>query len=79
MSGFAKIWAFKWLENFIVSYFFSRASLDEVLDVKTREIGAIISLKTLDPALDILRKTREKRAKPLLDFIENLDKGEKSG
>ena len=47
--------------------------------VKPGEIGAIISLKTLDPALNISRKTREKEAMPLLEFIENLEKGEKSG
>jgi hypothetical protein len=62
MSGFAKIWALKWLENFIVSYFFDRPSLEKVSGVKPREIGAIISLKTLDPALNISRKTREERA-----------------
>jgi hypothetical protein len=63
-------------------------SLEEVLGVikrviksygvKPGEIGAIISLKTLDPALNISRKTREERAKPLLEFIENLEKGETS-
>ena len=47
--------------------------------VKPRVIGAFITLKTLDPSLNISRKTREKKAKPLLEFIENLEKGEKSG
>ena len=89
MSGFTKDWALKWVEGFVVSYFFGRTPLEEVLGVikraiksygvKPREIGAIISLKTLDPALNIPRKTREEKAKPLLEFIENLEKGEKSG
>ncbi|MFZ8783809.1 MAG: hypothetical protein ACO2OR_07530 [Desulfurococcaceae archaeon] len=66
MSDFAKDWALKWLEGFVVSYFFGRTSLEEVLGVikraiksygvKPREIGAFIALKTLDPALNISRK-----------------------
>jgi len=89
MSGFAKEWASRWVEGFVVSYLFGKASLNVVkgvvrraaktYGVKPREIGAFITLKTLDPSLNISRKTREKKAKPLLEFIENLEKGEKSG
>jgi len=89
MSGFAKDWALKWVEGFLVSHFFGKTPLNvvkgvvkrvnESYGVKPGEIGAIISLKTLDPALNISRKTREERAKPLLEFIENLEKGEKNG
>jgi cobalamin biosynthesis protein CbiG len=89
MSGFTKDWALNWVEGFVVSYFFGGTSLEEVLGVikraiesygiKPREIGAIISIKTLDPALNISRKTREERARPLIEFIENLEKGEKRG
>jgi hypothetical protein len=89
MSGFAKEWAFKWFEGFVVSYLFGKASLNVVkgvvrratktYGVKPRVIGAFITLKTLDPSLNISRKTREERARPLLKFIENLEKGEKSG
>jgi len=46
--------------------------------VKPGEIGAIISLKTPDPTLNISRKTREEEAMPLLEFIENLEKDETS-
>jgi hypothetical protein len=63
-------------------------SLEEVLGVikrviksygvKPGEIGGIIDLKTLYPALNISRKTREVEAMPLLEFIENLEKGETS-
>jgi len=89
MSGFTKDWALKWVEGFLVSYFFGKTPLNvvkgvvkrviESYGVKPGEIGVIISLKTPDPALNIPRKTREERAKPLLEFIENLEKGEKSG
>jgi len=89
MSGFTKDWALKWVEGFPVNHFFDETPLttfkgvvkrvNESYGVKPGEIGVIISLKTLDPALNIPRKTREKRAKPLLEFIENLEKGEKSG
>jgi len=89
MSGFAKDWALKWVEGFLVSRFFGETPLNvvkgvvkmviESYGVKPGEIGVIISLKTLDPALNIPRKIREERAKPLLEFIENLEKGEKSG
>jgi len=47
--------------------------------VKPEEIGAIISLLQIDPSLTIPRELREERAKPLLEFIEELDKGGKSG
>jgi hypothetical protein len=89
MSGFTKDWALKWIEGVLVSYFFGKTPLNvvkgvvkrviESYGVKPGEIGVIISLKTPDPALNIPRKTREKRAKPLLEFIEKLEKGEKSG
>jgi hypothetical protein len=89
MSGFTKDWALKWVEGFLVSYFFGKTPLHvvkgvvkmvtESYGVKPGEIGAVISLKTLDPALNISRKTREERAKPLIEFIEKLEKGEKSG
>ena len=88
MSGFTKDWALKWIEGFLVSYFFGKTPLHvvkgvvkmviESYGVKPGEIGAIISLKTLDPALNIPRKTREERAKPLLEFIEKLKKCEKN-
>jgi len=71
MSGFMKDWALKWLEGSIVGYFFGKTPLNvvkgvvkrviESYGVKPGEIGAIISLKTLDPALNISRKTREER------------------
>jgi hypothetical protein len=76
--------ALKWVEGFIVSHFFGKTPLHvvkgvvkmviESYGVKPGEIGVIISLKTLDPALNIPRKTREERAKPLLEFIENFEK-----
>jgi len=89
MSGFAKEWALRWVEGFVVSCLFGKSSLNVVkgvvrraaksYGVKPREIGAFITLKTLDPSLNISRKTGEERARPLLKFIENLEIGEKSG
>ena len=89
MSGFAKEWALRWVEGFVVSHLFGKASLNIVkgivrraaksYGVKPREVGAFITLKTLDPSLNISRKTREERARPLPEFIENVEKGEKGG
>ena len=62
MSSFAKIWALKWLEGFIVSYFISRTSLDEVLGVKPREIGAIIGLKNTRPSTKHIEKNEGEKS-----------------
>ena len=61
-------WALKWVEGSIVSYFFDEIPLNVVMGVVRRaiksygvkpgEIRDIISLKTLDPALNIPRKMR---------------------
>jgi DNA-directed RNA polymerase subunit RPC12/RpoP len=87
MSGFAKEWALRWVEGFVVSHLFGKTSLNIVKrivrraanpdGVKPRVIGAFITLKTLDPSLNMSRKTREERAQSLPEFIENLDKGER--
>ena len=42
--------------------------------VKPEEIGAITSLLQIDPSLTIPRELREERARPLLEFIEELKK-----
>jgi hypothetical protein len=88
MNDFAKKWALRWLEGFVASHLFGKTSLNIVkgvvrrasksYGVKPRVIGAFISLKTLDTALNISR-TREERAQSLPEFIENLEKGEKGG
>jgi hypothetical protein len=85
-------WALKWVEGSIVSYFSDKSgktSLNVVMGVirrtirsygvKPGEIRDIIGLKILDPGLNIPSKVREEKARPLLEFIENLEKGEKSG
>ena len=79
MSGFAKEWALRWVEGIVVSHLFGKTSLNIVkgvirratksYGVKPRVIGAFKSLKTLGTALNMSRKTREERARPLLDFI----------
>jgi hypothetical protein len=78
-------WALKWVEGSIVSYFSDRTSLNVVMGVVRRaiksygvkpgEIRDTISLKILDSGLNIPRKTREERARPLLEFIERLKEG----
>jgi hypothetical protein len=81
-----KDWALKWVEGSIASYFFSRTPLERVVGVVKRAIKpygveprdeVIISLKTQDPGLNILRKVKEERAKPLLELIERLKGYEK--
>jgi hypothetical protein len=82
-------WALGWVKGSIVSYFSDKTSLNAVMGiirraiksygVKPGEIRDIIGLKILDPGLNVPRKTREEKARPLLEFIEKLEKGEKSG
>ncbi|MCL7390334.1 MAG: hypothetical protein LZ173_10475 [Thaumarchaeota archaeon] len=65
-----------------MSYFSDKTSLNVVMGVvrraiksygvKPREIRDIISLKILDPGLNIPSKAREEKARPLLEFIEKL-------
>jgi hypothetical protein len=81
-------WALEWVKGSIVSYFSDKTSLNAVMGIirraiksygiKPGEIRDIISLKTLDPGLNILSKVKEEKTKPLLEFIEELKKDEKS-
>jgi hypothetical protein len=48
-------------------------------DIKPGEVEAIINTLLLDPLVITPRELREERARPLLEFIEELKKGEKSG
>jgi len=79
MSGFAKIWALKWLENFIVSYFFDRPSLEKVSGVKTQRNRSHHKPQNTRPSTKHIEKNEGGESRPLLEFIENLEKGEKSG
>ena len=81
-------WALKWVKGSIVSYFFDKIPLNVVMGVVRRaiksygvkpgEIRDIIGLKILDPGLNIPSKVREEKARPLLEFIERLKKGERN-
>jgi len=51
----------------------------ESYNVKPEDVEAVISLLQRDPSLTIPKELREERARPLLEFIEELKKGEKSG
>jgi hypothetical protein len=48
-------------------------------DIKPGEVEAIINTLLLDPLVNTPRELREERARPLLEFIEELKKGKKSG
>ena len=82
-----KDWALGWVKGSIVSYFSDKTSLNTVMGIirraiksygiKPGEIRDIIGLKILDPGLNIPSKVREEKARPLLEFIERLKKGEK--
>lgn len=89
MPSYAKDWALKWLKGSIESYVLGRTSIEivkgrirravESYGVRPEEVGAIISLITLDPTLNASRELREEKAKPLLEFIKELGRGEGIG
>jgi len=82
-------WALSWIRGSIESYLRGKTPINivkgrikraiESYGIKPEEVSTIISLLQVDPSLTIPRELREERAKPLLEFIENLEKGEKSG
>jgi len=88
-SPFTRSWALNWIRGSIVSYLRGNTPVNivkgrikravESYGVKPEEIGAIISLLQIDPSLTIPRELREERARLLLEFIEELKRGEKSG
>jgi len=82
-------WALNWVRGSIESYLRGKTPINivkgrirraiESYGVKPEEISTIIDLLQIDPSLTIPRELREERARPLLEFIEYLKKGEKSG
>jgi hypothetical protein len=82
-------WALSWIRGSIESYLRGKTPINivkgrikraiESYGVKPEEIDAIINLLQIDPSLTLPREIRKERAKPLLEFIEELKKGEKSG
>jgi hypothetical protein len=82
-------WALNWIRGSIESYLRGKTPINivkgrikraiESYGVKPEEVGTIINLLQVDPSLTIPRELREERARPLLEFVEELRKGEKSG
>ena len=82
-------WALNWIKGSIESYLRGSTPVNivkgrikraiESYNVKPEDVEAVISLLQRDPSLTIPKELREERARPLLEFIEELKKGEKSG
>jgi len=89
ISPFTRSWALNWVKGSIASYLRGNTPINmvkgrikravESYGVKPEEIRAIVSLLQIDPSLTIPRELREERAKSLLEFIEELRRGGKSG
>jgi len=88
-SPLTKSWALSWIRGSIESYLRGNTPINivkgrikravESCSVKPEEVGAIISLLQIDPSLTVPRELREERARPLLEFVEELRRGERSG
>jgi len=48
-------------------------------NIKPGEVEAIINTLLLDPLVNTPRELREERARPLLEFIEELRRGKEGG
>jgi len=82
-------WALNWIKGSIESCLRGSTPVNivkgrikraiESYNVKPEDVEAVISLLQRDPSLTIPKELREERARPLLEFIEELKKGEKSG
>jgi hypothetical protein len=85
----AKDWALRWIRGSIESYFIGKTPLEIVkgrikravksYNVNPKEVGAIVNSVIIDPSLNAPKELREERAKPLIEFLSKLEKGEKSG
>ena len=84
-SAFTRDWALRWVKGSVESYLLGRTSLAvvkgrvrravESYGVSPKEVGAIVTLAVLDPLLNVSRELREERARPLLDFVKQLEGG----
>ena len=81
---FTRDWALRWVRGSVESYIAGRTRIEVVkgrirravrsYGVSPEEVGAIISLLQIDPLLNVPRELRKERARPLLEFIEELEK-----
>jgi sporulation protein YlmC with PRC-barrel domain len=85
----AKDWALRWIKGSIESYFIGKTPLEIVkgrikravksYEVNLKEVGAIANSILVNPSLNALKELREERAKPLIEFLNELEKSEKDG
>jgi hypothetical protein len=88
-TPYVRNWALNWVRGSIESYLRGNTPINivkgrikraiESYGVKPEEISTIINLLQIDPSLTIPRELREERARPLIEFIEQLKKSGKSG
>ena len=79
----AKDWALRWIRGSIESYFVGKTPLEIVkgrikravksYNVNPKEVGAIVYSILIDPSLNAPKELREKRAKPLIEFLNELE------
>jgi len=85
ISSFTKEWALKWLRGSIESYIRGKTPLEIIkgrvkralrsYGIKPGEVEAIVNTLLLDPLVNTPRELREERARPLLEFIKELERG----
>jgi len=81
---FTRDWALRWVRGSVESYIAGRTRIEVVkgrirravrsYGVSPEEVGAIISLLQIDPLLNVPKELRKERARPLLEFIKELEK-----
>ncbi|MCC6004962.1 MAG: hypothetical protein LM590_11555 [Thermofilum sp.] len=83
--AFERGWALNWIRGSIASYLRGSTPLNIVqgrikkavksYGVRLQDISAILNALLMDPVLDVPSELKESRAKPLLEFIKNLERG----
>jgi len=77
-------WALNWVKGSVESYLRGRTPMNivkgrikravESYGVRPKDVGAIIGLLQMDPSLNVPKELREERARPLLEFVEELER-----
>ncbi|MCC6014467.1 MAG: hypothetical protein LM564_02035 [Desulfurococcaceae archaeon] len=84
-STFTRDWALRWVRGSVESYLLGRTSLEvvegrvrravESYGVSPGDVEAIVSSLLVDPLVGIPRELREEKARPILDFVKQLEGG----
>ena len=84
-STFTRDWALRWIRGSVESYLLGRTSLTvvegrvrgavESYGVSPGDVEAIVSSLLVDPLVGIPRELREEKARPILDFVKQLEGG----